>query len=78
MTSKVPEKWLKIGISAPAELIDALSNFLEETGAQGVFSESLLPPGANDFPEPAGVEIINAFSRLTSAVKSGFIPSESI
>jgi len=61
MTSKVPEKWLKIGISAPAELIDALSNFLEETGAQGVFSESLLPPGANDFPEPAGVEIINAF-----------------
>lgn len=61
MTSKDPEKWLKIEMATPVELIDALSNFLEETGAQGVFSESLLPPGANDFPEPAGVEIINAF-----------------
>jgi ribosomal protein L11 methyltransferase len=61
MTSKEPEKWLKIEITAPVELIDALGNFLEETGAQGVFSESLLPPGADDFPEPAGVEVINAF-----------------
>lgn len=61
MTQKEPEKWLKIEITAPVELIDALSNFLEETGAQGVFSESLLPPGATDFPEPGGVEIINAF-----------------
>ena len=25
-------------------------NFLEETGAQGVFSESLMLPGADDFP----------------------------
>jgi len=61
MTQKEPEKWLKIQIAAPTEQIDALSNFLEETGAQGVFSESLLPPGATDFPEPGGVEIINAF-----------------
>jgi ribosomal protein L11 methyltransferase len=61
MTSKEPEKWLKIEITAPEELIDALSNFLEETGAQGVFSESLLPPGANEFPESSGVEVINAF-----------------
>ncbi len=61
MTSKEPEKWLKIEITAPVDLIDALSNFLEETGAQGVFSESLLPPGANDFPEPGDVEVIQAF-----------------
>jgi ribosomal protein L11 methyltransferase len=61
MTSKEPEKWLKIEITASAELMDALSNFLEETGAQGVFSESILPPGANDFPEPAEIEVINAF-----------------
>jgi len=61
MTSKEPEKWLKIEITAPVELIDALSNFLEETGAQGVFSESLLPPGANDFPEPGDIEVIQAF-----------------
>ena len=61
MTSKEPEKWLKIEITVPVELIDALSNFLEETGAQGVFSESLLPPGAADFPEPTDVEVIQAF-----------------
>ena len=61
MTSKEPEKWLKIEITAPAELIDALGNFLEENGAQGTFSESLLPAGATDFPEPAGVEVIQAF-----------------
>ncbi|KAF0159534.1 MAG: ribosomal protein L11 methyltransferase [Syntrophaceae bacterium] len=61
MTPKEPEKWLKIEITAPADLVDALSNFLEETGAQGVFSESLLPPGATDFPEPEGVEVIQAF-----------------
>ena len=61
MTSKEAEKWLKIEITASEELIDALSNFLEETGAQGVFSESLLPPGASDFPESAGVEVIQAF-----------------
>ena len=61
MTQREPEKWLKIQISAPAEQIDALGNFLEETGAQGVFSESLMPPGADDFPESTGPEIINAF-----------------
>ena len=61
MTSKEPEKWLKIEITAPVALTDALSNFLEETGAQGVFSESVLPPGANDFPDPGDVEVIQAF-----------------
>ena len=61
MTAKESEKWLKIEITAPLELIDALSNFLEETGAQGVFSESLLPPGAADLPESDGVEVIQAF-----------------
>jgi ribosomal protein L11 methyltransferase len=61
MTQKEPEKWLKIEITAAVNLIDALSNFLEETGAQGVFSESLLPPGASDFPEQGDVEVIQAF-----------------
>ncbi|PKN11174.1 MAG: 50S ribosomal protein L11 methyltransferase [Deltaproteobacteria bacterium HGW-Deltaproteobacteria-5] len=55
MTSKEPEKWLKVEIRASA------GNFLDETGAQGVFSESLLPPGADDFPEAEGFEVINAF-----------------
>ena len=61
MTSKEPEQWLKIEITAAVDLIDGLSNFLEETGAQGVFSESLLPPGANDLPQQGDVEVIQAF-----------------
>jgi len=61
MTAQESAKWLKIEITAPLELIDAVSNFLEETGAQGVFSESGLPPGAADLPESEGVEVIQAF-----------------
>ena len=61
MTAKQPEKWLKIEITADLELMDALGNFLEETGAQGVFSESLPPAEAGDFSDPAGVEVIKAF-----------------
>ncbi len=61
MTAKEPEKWLKIEITASTELIDALSNFLEETGAQGVFSEALLQPQTNELPETGDTEVIQAF-----------------
>jgi ribosomal protein L11 methyltransferase len=62
MTEKEPEKWIKIEISAPAELMDALGNFLTETGAQGVFQESLTPQNtAADFPEPVIEEILKAY-----------------
>ena len=62
MTEKEPEKWLKVEITASSELMDALGNFLEETGAQGVFSEFVVPPGVSDFPEPVGdEEVIKAF-----------------
>ncbi|MGD0168595.1 MAG: 50S ribosomal protein L11 methyltransferase [Smithella sp.] len=54
MVEKETGKWLKIEISAPQELMDALGNFLTETGAQGVFQESLAPQNtAADFPEPS-------------------------
>jgi len=54
MVEKETGKWLKIEISAPPELMDALGNFLTETGAQGVFQESLAPQNtAADFPEPS-------------------------
>ncbi len=33
------ETWIRIKISAPPELTDALSNFLEESGAEGIFQE---------------------------------------
>ena len=62
MTEKEPEKWIKIEISAPSELMDALGNFLTETGAQGVFQESLTPQNtAADFPEPVIEEILKAY-----------------
>ena len=62
MTEKEPGKWIKIEISAPAELMDALGNFLTETGAQGVFQESLTPQNtAADFPEPVIEEILKAY-----------------
>ncbi|MFO7568972.1 MAG: 50S ribosomal protein L11 methyltransferase [Smithellaceae bacterium] len=61
MTEKQPEKWLKLEITLPVELTDAVNNFLEETGAQGVFSESLMPPGLNELPAPSDVEVISAF-----------------
>jgi len=62
MTEKEPEKWLKIEISAPSELMDALGNFLTETGAQGVYQESSAPQHtAGDFPEPVIEEILKAY-----------------
>jgi ribosomal protein L11 methyltransferase len=62
MTEKEPEKWLKIEISAPSELMDALGNFLTETGAQGVFQESSTPQHTIvDFPEPVIEEILKAY-----------------
>ena len=46
----------------PAELMDALGNFLTETGAQGVFQESLAPQHtAADFPEPGIEETLKAY-----------------
>ena len=62
MTEKEPEKWIKIEISAHSDLMDALGNFLTETGAQGVFQESLTPQNtAADFPEPVIEEILKAY-----------------
>ena len=61
MAEKEPEKWLKIEISAPVELMDALGNFLTETGAQGVFQETLEPQAAGDFPEARDEEILQVY-----------------
>lgn len=61
MTEKEPEKWLKIEIAGPAELMDALGNFLTETGAQGVFQETLEPRFPEDFPESPTGETIKAY-----------------
>lgn len=61
MAKKEPEKWLKMEIAAPAELMDALGNFLTETGAQGVFQETLEPQAAGAFPASTDIETIQAY-----------------
>ena len=43
------------------EMIDALTNFVTEIGAQGAFQESLEPQSPNDFPETASGEVLKAF-----------------
>jgi ribosomal protein L11 methyltransferase len=53
--------WLKIEFSAPGELIDALTNFVTEIGAQGAFQESLEPLSPGDFPEASSQETLKAF-----------------
>jgi ribosomal protein L11 methyltransferase len=61
MVKKQPEKWLKMEIEANAQVMDALGNFLTETGAQGIFQEALEPQLPGDFPEQSDTEKIHAY-----------------
>lgn len=61
MTKNEPEQWLKIEIAAPVELMDAVVNFLAETGAQGVFQETLGTPSQEDFDEVQFCDAIKAY-----------------
>jgi ribosomal protein L11 methyltransferase len=64
------DEWIKITLSAPPELIDPLSNFITETGIQGVFQEDLAPSSLNDFPKSIEREELMAyFPSDTSAEK---------
>lgn len=47
------EKWVEITIQTPPELVDALSNFMEELGADGVFQEVEPIPDESGFNGPA-------------------------
>ncbi|MBW2599656.1 MAG: 50S ribosomal protein L11 methyltransferase [Deltaproteobacteria bacterium] len=54
------KKWIEITVLTPPELVDALSNFLEEMGANGVFQEEEHSPdesGFNNLKPPAREEI---------------------
>lgn len=55
------EDWLKIEISTPTELSDALTNFLTEMGAQGAYQESLEPQLPLDSPEISLRETLKVF-----------------
>lgn len=54
-------EWLKIDVTCPPELVDALSNFLTETGAQGVFQEEPESSENGDFGLSASPEIVKAY-----------------
>lgn len=56
------EKWVRFRLHVPPELDEALSNFLTEMGAQGVFEE-YLEPGISDLPEPEAKDehVLNAY-----------------
>jgi ribosomal protein L11 methyltransferase len=61
-SSTAKEKWVGFKIYTPPELAEALSNYLTEMGAQGVFEE-FLQPGYSDVPEPEPQDerILNAY-----------------
>jgi ribosomal protein L11 methyltransferase len=56
------DKWVRFRLYAPSELDEALSNYLTEMGAQGVFEE-YLEPGVSDLPEPDTQDerVLNAY-----------------
>jgi ribosomal protein L11 methyltransferase len=53
--------WLKIELSAPEALIDALTDFLTDSGAQGVYQESPGPRDPDDPPTAPSREPLQAF-----------------
>ncbi|PKN60243.1 MAG: 50S ribosomal protein L11 methyltransferase [Deltaproteobacteria bacterium HGW-Deltaproteobacteria-11] len=76
------DKWMKVELTAPSELIDALSNFMTEIGAQGVFQEASYLESSNGFAENADSETLKAYLpfdiRLESRLKSLQIYIESL
>lgn len=55
-------KWVKVEVTCPSELTDALSNFLGEIGAQGVFQEESDGfQSSGSFGLPARNEVMKAY-----------------
>lgn len=54
------DKWVKIDISTPVELFDAIVNFVMEIGAQGVSEEFAEPSDAGDFPAASSLSSFQA------------------
>ena len=54
-------KWLKVELSVSPILADALSNFLTEIGAQGVYQEELEFPAPGDLVETSRKEVLKAY-----------------
>ncbi len=54
-------KWLKVELTTEPFLVDALSNFLTEIGAQGVFQEEPEPQTPEDFGAAPRKEVLKAY-----------------
>ena len=54
-------RWLKIELSVSPLLVDALSNFLTEIGAEGVFQEELEHQSSEDFEVSAAREVLKTY-----------------
>jgi len=63
------DDWLKIELTAPGELVDALTNFVTEIGAQGAYQESLEPLPTNGFPPGPALEMLKAFLPLDARIE---------
>lgn len=64
--TETKEKWMEITLYTPYELCDALSNFMEELGTQGVFQEEPDKNGFNDAGTTDTLEEIKAYLPLDS------------
>ena len=63
------EKWIKITLLSPPELVDPLSNFMTEMGVEGVFQEELEPATHDDFPKVTEREELVAYLSFDAMVK---------
>jgi ribosomal protein L11 methyltransferase len=63
-TGEKKGRWLKIELSVSPLLVDAVSNFLTEIGADGVLQEELEHQSPEDFEVSATREVLKAYLRV--------------
>ena len=68
------DKWIELSIAVPGNLSDAVSNFVTEIGAQGIYEESLDPQEGPDFSPSRTGQVVKAYlpndARLESRLSS--------
>ena len=69
-TKPSPDAWVEIVITSPHELAEALSSFMTDHGADGVFEEDDVDPNEIDEVRPRELEEIKAYLPAASDWKS--------
>ncbi len=64
------DEWIKITVSSPPGLVDPISNFITEIGAQGVFQEASEPDIPNGFAKSTGREELMAYLPSDTATET--------